>query len=446
MSVNRKIIVIGGGISGLTAALILRAKVVEGKEYPGGLLASFNVDIMSNKKEFAYIREETKAFFDRSGHWAWALEYSGYAKDILMKYATFNRFERKSNVYLIDLDVIIPYPIQSNISYLPKELRDIVEEELKCPKNINPQQLHQYTFDRVLRELFGETLYKIFFEPYNDMYTDGLLYVVAPPRSIKIPSLETSQYREGARGYNPVLYYPEIGWGPLMAKLSREVKLSLNSRVTYIDPKKRKIVVNDNTSLDYDILLSSMPLNKIIEIVDSDDLKDLRNKQNPYTGVLIINAIAKQGTLKHNYHWIYLSKTKSRFHRIGYYTNVSEWFLPQNLRKKGYVSIYIERVFHPSNVPKKFDNLVQSILNEAQELGLIGEPIYFDYEYIEVAYTWKYPNSKWDREVINSLLNYNIIAIGRYSTWGMIEGIVECVEYVASLAKKNWNSLRSNNL
>ena len=71
---------------------------------------------------------------------------------------------------------------------------------------------------------------------------------------------------------------------------------------------------------------------------------------------------------------------------------------------------------------------VTKILSEVEELNFIGEVIAHDYNFVEIAYTWRRPDSTWVDDAIRILLNYNIVTIGRYANWGKVEGIVESME------------------
>lgn len=438
-------IVLGGGLSGLTIGYLTRAPIFEKNSYPGGILASYCFDPRTGKKEHCKSRRDNCALFEvGGGHWLWGLRENECAYGLLSKFTSFRKYTRKSSVYLTDFDMFVPYPIQYNLRYLPKDIREKALEDLICSRkesleNISDKQ--ELSFDKFLNISFGKTLYEIFFKPYNYMYTDALMHKVAPPRGIKIPNdldLILRGLKENATtsgmGYNSQFLYPNAGLGSLMWRLHRSTRCHLNHEVTNIDLRDKVITVNDKLQLKYKKLYVAIPLKRALELCGTR----LSKKADPYVSVLVINIIAKKGRKPSSDHWRYISKTKTNFHRIGYYSNVDEMFLPKQFRNEKYAAAYIERVFREGATPKNIPQEAERIINEAVELELIGSPLVHDTNFIEIAYTWKRVGSYWVDTAIQFLLDNSVKPIGRYANWGKIEGMVESIEDAYS-ACTNWN-------
>jgi protoporphyrinogen oxidase len=433
---RKKIIVIGGGISGLIAAYTLNAPLFEKNPYPGGLLASYCFDPDTNNKLWSDERKDEFAFFEiGGGHWLWGLRDYPAVNSILSKFTSFKTYVRRSYVYLTDLSLFIPYPLQYHLRFLPRDIRDSALEELisnrkKYANTLSESSHDNISFGSFLKNIFGETLYELFFKPYNEMYTAGLLDKVLPPRKIKLPNDMTSIVK-GAHdnlyheiGYNAVFFYPEIGLGPLMWHLCNGLKCFLKSEVTDIDYVKKMLTINNKNCVKYDILIAAIPLNHLTELLNVES----KSIQDPYTSVITINVIAEKGrNAPKDAHWIYMSRTKTLFHRIGYYSNVDPMFLPKKYRSEKYVAAYLEKVVR-GGVRYEKDDLyheAQKVLDEACELGMLGNVIAYDVLFVEVAYTWRRLNSNWVNEVNAILKEIDIIPAGRYATWGLVEGIVE---------------------
>jgi protoporphyrinogen oxidase len=428
-------VVIGGGITGLYCGFIGNIPVYEQTDHPGGLLASYCINDSSGEKWYCRDKNDDSIFFEKGGgHWLWGIERNLYIYNFLTSLSELKRYLRKSSVYLVDYDQFVPYPLQYHLGMLPKDLRDKALEDIilsRREKSAVPNS--KITFADFLRASFGETLYKIFFEPYNYRYTAGLLYEVAPPRRMKVPndldliimgSKDTSSTI--LQGYNAYFYYPIIGIGPLVWRLYYRTKCYLNSKVTFIEIGRKQFTVNDRYTIKYEKIYAAIPL---IEILKISNVKELVRKSEPYTSVLVVNVIAEKGRKTPSDHWVYISKSRSGFHRIGYYSNVDRAFLPTKYRNEKYVSAYIEKTFRGGhNEGLNLDKEVFDILNEAMDLGLIGEVVLYDYNFIEIAYTWERPGSKWVDEATHFLEENSIIPIGRYGKWGRIEGIVESME------------------
>jgi len=433
---NNRLIIVGGGITGLFAGVTTGAPIYERNSYPGGLLSSYCININTGEKKHCKHREDYDALFELGGgHWLWGLDKNVTIYRILTRFSRFKQYQRRSAVYLTDYDLLIPYPLQYHVGYLPKDLRDAaLEDIIAARRNLKSLNDHsKLTFAEFLKLSFGETLYKIFFEPYNYSYTAGLLYEVAPPRKMKIPNdldIILRGSKENARsftGYNTYFYYPVIGLGPLMWKLCAETKCHLDHHVTFLDVNRKQITVNDSHSVEYDMLVATIPL---LEILKISDMKEFLHNPDPYTSVLCVNAIAKKGRRTPRDHWIYVSKSKSGFHRIGYYSNVDKMFLPAKYRSEDYVSIYIEKIFKGGSLSRNLEAEAINMLGEAMELGFIDEVLVYDFNSVEYAYTWQRPGSTWVDNVVRFLMSSNIMPIGRYATWGKVEGVIECMEEV----------------
>ena len=191
-----------------------------------------------------------------------------------------------------------------------------------------------------------------------------------------------------------------------------------------IELKRKEILFEDGSGVKYEKIISTLPLNKMIRIAKIEAEISL-----PYTSVLVINIGAKKGEKCPNYHWIYIPKSKAGFHRVGFYSNVDSSFLPISSRKDGNrVSIYVEKAFIGGNKPddEKLKQICNKVIEELKEWGFISEAEVVSPTWIDVAYTWQYPDSNWKEEAIKALRKYNIYQTGRYGKW-KFQGIAESI-------------------
>jgi protoporphyrinogen oxidase len=162
----------------------------------------------------------------------------------------------------------------------------------------------------------------------------------------------------------------------------------------------------------------------------------------PYTSVLVLNIAADKNKCCPSEHWLYIPKSKCGFHRVGFYSNVSESFLPQGHSKKdGMVSIYVEKSFLPWKKPSKeeISRLKHSIVRELQDWNFIGATRIVDATWIDTAYTWEYPGSRWKSEALSFLRDFDIYQAGRYGKWkfqGIAESIIDGRAVAKELLKK----------
>jgi hypothetical protein len=144
---------------------------------------------------------------------------------------------------------------------------------------------------------------------------------------------------------------------------------------------------------------------------------------------LVLNIGARKGKNCPDAHWVYLPKSKSGFFRVGFYSNVTKSFLPANLRNSNnFVSIYVEKSYPGGKIPTVSDQEKYSkmVVKELQELGFIEYPQVLDRSWVEVAYTWSWPNNKWREKAIEQLKVRNILQIGRYGSW-KFQGIADSI-------------------
>lgn len=416
-------IIIGAGITGLAAGLKNRYVIYEANDNIGGLCMSYYIDLNGDVR-FNRIVQDSFRFEIGGGHWIFGADNN--ISDFLSSFIKAIKYERKSAVYMPDIDLFIPYPLQNNLIYLPEEIKNkALNEILKSEfRSVN-------TMADWLEISFGKTLCELFFYPFHDLYTAGLFKKIAPQDQFKTPVDKNLIFR-GARektpsvGYNATFIYPENGLDDLIRKMAEKCAINLNRKVVKVNVENKELYFENGESLKYEKLISTMPLNELVKI--SDILID--EPFLPYTSVLVINIGAKRGAKCPEYHWIYCNKSKSGFHRVGFYSNVDKSFLPKSLRESNdYVSIYVEKAFLGGSKPgpAEIQSICNNVVNELKEWKFIDEVQVVDPTWIEYAYTWEWPGSNFRNKAIEKLKTKNIISTGRYGKW-KFQGIAESIK------------------
>ena len=161
---------------------------------------------------------------------------------------------------------------------------------------------------------------------------------------------------------------------------------------------------------------------------------------DPYTSVMVWNLGARRGPKCPDEHWVYLPNSTSGAHRVGFYSNVSESFLPAAARGRGeHVSAYVEHAYRGGEPPTA-ETLAadqDAMLGELQALGWIGEVSVVDATWIDVAYTWSHPGSTWVASARAALVAHGIATVGRYATWtfqGIADSVRDGLQLGATLA------------
>ena len=414
--------ILGAGITGLVGGFAAEIPIFEANGFPGGICSSYYIKNADNKVYTAPPDEECYRFEFGGGHWIFG---SDTAVDSFSNAITFfKEYKRVSSVYFPDTNAYVPYPIQNNLRFLESSIAD------KAVSEMSQQQGNCTTMKEWQQKVFGSTLCRLFFYPFHELYTAGFYDCIAPQDAYKSP-VDLSAVKQGASeetapiGYNTSFLYPGKGLDEFARGLSLKCNVNYNKRVIKIDPFKKEIIFNDSDRVTYDKLISTLPLNKMIEMTG---LK-INTTPDPYTSVLVLNIGAVRGDQCPDDHWLYIPHSESGFHRVGFYSNVDESFLPESCRgKNDRVSLYIERAFPGSlkPAPGKIKSYTGNVIKELKKWNFIKDVEVLDSSWVDVAYTWAWPNSEWKQTAIDMLKTHDIYQIGRYGKWHF-QGIADSI-------------------
>ena len=367
-----KTLVLGGGFTGLAAGITSGGTVYEALHVPGGLGASY--------------QKQGYSFEVGGGHWLFGGDPSivGFIEVL----TPTKKYRRKSSVYFPDTGERFPYPLQSNPQFAALVKRS------GSPAVTMKDWFHKH---------FGPELCERFFDPFHELYTAGLYSQIAPQDNYKTPS--------NTRGYNETFLYPIEGLGMLARKMAARCSMRFGKRVGAIDVTDKFVVFSDGGIEHYDKLISTLPLDRMLQLtgLQVDDEPD------PHTSVLVLNIGAVKGEQCPNDHWLYLPHSKNNFHRVGFYSNVDERFLPRD--SQGKVSLYVEKAYRHRPSAEEVEQYSQAVVSELQGWGFIGEVEVVDPTWIDCAYTWRLPDSDWRDQAIGVLAKYDITQCGRYGKW-----------------------------
>lgn len=407
-------VIIGAGISGLTAAQLSGFPVFEAKSYPGGDCVTYYSKVGEETFSRLPSREQEDYRFEvGGGHWI-----NGAGKRVnsfLNKFSLFNVYKRRSSVYFKDQDIFVSYPLQDNVRFLGCEIAERFQKEVKNrTKNVNSMK-------DWLHSNFGPTLCELFFFPFHNLYTAGLYTKVSPQDYYKSPlSSSDGKFRTRSNsltsGYNSIFLYPSNGFSFLANRMAEKCDISYNKALVKVDTKNRIAYFSDGDSFNYRNLISTVPLNEMIRITGLDT----GIKSDPYNSVLLLNIGAVRGERCPEDHWLYIPDSVSGFYRVGFYSNVDRSFLPISQRKRGErVGVYVERAYMPGCMPseRSIKRYKISVIKELQDWGFISGVEIVDANWINVAYPRSWMCSQWREKSLNLLKDNGIYQIGRYACW-----------------------------
>jgi protoporphyrinogen oxidase len=407
------IIIIGAGVSGLTAARHLQGKkeyiLLEKENYLGGLSTQYQANGYR---------------FDFGGHY-FHFQDKADIQTLVQKVCAFKKFNRKSKTFA--LDRLIPFPIQFHLSYLPTTVRNKIVKEIMEIQFTPAANLHDF-----LEINFGKTLFELFFKPFlTKYYNIDLHEIIANMDRGSIPPPDKDRIAAGAAGkkffstgYNPVFYYPSSSLTHFIETYAKSIpsdRIHLNEEVISVDIFKKQVKTVNN-EYPYDKLITSIPLKHLAKIIQPADLFPSPQEFH-HISTLLVNVILKRK--RKRFHWVYLADRNIPFYRAGFYP------------VHPFPTCYLEKTITPGTVID-YEKLREEIVFTLKALKLIevGEEIvFFDARIIPVSYILF--TTHWPQVVpptLEKLKAYGIYSIGRYGSWNYtsmsddIKEAITCVE------------------
>lgn len=335
---NSEVLILGGGLAGLTAGLTLGARglpfrILEKADRVGGFCQTEVRDGFS---------------FDKTGHWLHLRDPEMRAMVERQLAGNLVTLHRSARIY--SHGKFTPYPYQVNTHELPPEVTaDCVLGFIDAQLGPGGERLRReepQTFGDFIRRHLGEGIAKHFMFPYNTK-----LWTVHPDelgaawcgRFVPRPSLEAvikgSLGLVDERGYNASFLYPkEGGIEALPRSFLPQLKgpVQVNRRPVSIDWRRRQLTLSDGESLPYRGLVSTIPLPELIEICASaPEAVRVAARQLRATVVTYVNVAARGEGPAH--HWVYFPEPAFPFYRVGSASAIYPKLAPPGTR-----SFYVE--------------------------------------------------------------------------------------------------------
>lgn len=358
-------IILGAGVTGLTAGIKTGYPIYEASDTAGGLCRSYN------KNGYRFERG--------GGHWIFG---GGESIDFLSSYGKLKKYKRKAGVYY---NQIFDAPIQNYFK----------ENEL-----IEDGTMQDWLINR-----FGYEQCRLFFFPFNKKYTCGYYESCIQDDEHKSPT--------DNKIYNDEFYYPEHGLANLVDSMADKCDVHYNKRAISVNIKKKNVTFSDGTSIKYDKLISTIPLKNMLTLIGVDSPDLVR------TSVAVTNIGAERAFKCPHKHWLYIPDEKIPFFRVGFYSNVSRDFA---FIKDG-VAIGVETAFI-GEPPTTYHRMKTA--NTIRDWNWIAEIDVIDEHIIDTAYTWMHKGHNRE-EYLKMLEENDIVSTGRYGKW-KFQGIVDCVK------------------
>ena len=327
MKLDPRIVIIGAGPTGLGAGYRLQELgyedwvILEANDYVGGLATSFT--------------DEAGFTYDIGGHVMFShYPYYDALVDKLMD-GDFTELQREAWVWMEDR--FIAYPFQNNI-------RDLAPQTVfECVLGLIEAQRARHSpanFAEWVQAVFGAGIARHFMLPYNFKVwatpAELMNYVWIGER-VSVVDVE-------AILRNVILGEDQVSWGPNNSfkyplrggtgflyeglRTFVEPNLHLETPVASVDPVAKVVRTADGRTWPYDVLLSTMPLNKLVGSMTSvpDHVRGAVDGLH-WSGSHIV-GVGLDRPAASTKNWIYFPEPEVPFYRVTYLSNYSPYITP----------------------------------------------------------------------------------------------------------------------
>lgn len=418
-----KVVVLGGGLAGLSALWHLQKAghdnsfLFEKESRMGGLTRSEIVNGFT---------------FDYTGH---LLHFrNDTVKKLVSNLLGENIHYVARNSWIFSKGVYTRYPFQTNLYGLPPSvIKECIFGFIKATANghrhgpfgkISKSPNDYKNFEEWIYSTLGSGIAKHFMVPYNEkLWTVPLKQLTCDWMGRFVPATSLDQILDGALsdqsgnvGYNAHFGYPLRGG---IESLPRAFTGSLTNlypkhEVVSLDLQKKQIAFKNKETIDFDVLISSMPMPRLVKLMSSvPSSVQKASAQLCSTSVYNINIGVDRKVS--DMHWIYFPEPEFTFYRIGFSHNFSPYQAPP-----GCGSIYAEVAYSPWK-PLDKSKIVAKVKQDLIKARILRKEDHLLAQCcldIPCAYVLYDQNYREKVGLIRSYLQENgIRTIGRYGSW-----------------------------
>ncbi|UCB56957.1 MAG: FAD-dependent oxidoreductase [Candidatus Omnitrophota bacterium] len=407
MNDKTKLVILGGGLAGLSAAYHSGGSIYEKEPAAGGLCRSERIDGYT---------------FDRGSHIFHGRD--PYVLNLLENALGITFKMQSRSCWIYSHGVYTKYPFQVNTYGLAE---NVVQDCLRGFREVchKPRKKEFDNYRDWIYATFGKGIAEHFYIPHSEkfwtipveeMTTDWLdVRVPIPKLEDVVRGAESYQTREF--GPNAQFRYPrEEGMGRLpRGFLTKDLQIRPEKEAVSIDTHNKTIEFSDGEKTDYEILVSTIPVPELIRL-----LKDVPPEIKKSAEGLRCNSIfcVYIGIEKENLtdnHWVYFPEDEFPFFRISFPMNLSPYCAPKN--RSSILAEVPYSKYRPIDRSKIIDSVIEAliraeILQKTDKIDKVGS--------YDIVYGYPiYDHSRKDNvfRLERYLKEKSILIAGRYGRW-----------------------------
>ncbi|MEO8432250.1 MAG: FAD-dependent oxidoreductase [Acidobacteriota bacterium] len=419
---SRKIVILGAGPTGLGAAYRLRELghenfvVLESRAHAGGLASS-----------------ETSAngfIYDIGGHVLFS--HFRYFDDLFdrMLGDEYQELQREAWVWMMDR--FLPYPFQNNIKDLPREaVLKCVLGVIEAQKAAGSEKKTYETFEQMIHGVFGAGIAEYFMMPYN------FKVWAHPPRMLgthwigeRVPVVDLERMVT-----NVILDRPDVSWGPnntfkyprhggtgglfLRVAATLEGHIRYGAQAVALDAKRRRVTLADGSDEEYDQLISTVPLDRLVQSISdapSEMLEATKHLHHSGSAIVGVGVAKPAPTTKC---WIYFPEEDCPYYRVTYLSNYSPEVVPDPASQHSLLAEVSRSPYKPVDLDTIVEQVIDGFVN-TKLLSSEGRKDVIDTHLIVRDYTYPIPTIRRDDalSVIQPWLeSRDVYSRGRFGAW-----------------------------
>ncbi len=336
-------------------------------------------------------------------------------------------YSHERSSYIRFDDRWVPYPFQNNLRYLPPEAA------YECILGLIEAQGGNEGMDFAtwMEATFGGGITYHFMRPYNFK-----VWATPPERMAShwiAERVSVVDYRRALRslifaeddlawGPNNTFVFPaEGGTGEIYRRLALQLgdHISYNREIVELDAEARRLRLADGTEESYDILVSTMPIDRLVKtLVHCPERVRAAAEDLEHNSVFMV-GVGYETPLKDDKSWMYFPQDHAPFYRATNFAKYSPANVPDG--DTGRYSAYMTEVSHSRYKPVPRDGLEEEVENGLRAARVVeGAPPVASATVVDIDYAYPVPTLERDAALAAIqpwLMEHHIYSRGRFGSW-----------------------------